>query len=183
MKKEDCFELGIISKTHGLDGEVIVSFDVDDVSAYAELESFFVEIKGQLVPYIIEYFHPHKEKIIAKLEEVNTWEDAQKVLGKNIYLPLSFLPKLKEGQYYFHEIVGYTVEDEKLGKLGVITSYFTETAQPLLGMLYQGKEVLIPVNDDIVRKPNHEQKTLKVSLPEGLLEIYMTEDKLERDDD
>jgi 16S rRNA processing protein RimM len=183
MKKEDCFELGIISKTHGLDGEVIVFFDADDVNAYADLVSFFVEIKGQLVPYMIEYLHPHKEKIIAKLEEIDSLESAQKVLGKHIYLPLSFLPKLKEGQYYFHEIVGYTVEDEKLGKLGVINSYFTETAQPLLGMVYQGKEVLIPVNDDIVRKPNHSQKTLSVNLPEGLLEIYMTEDKHDKDDD
>ncbi|GAB4336065.1 MAG: ribosome maturation factor RimM [Flammeovirgaceae bacterium] len=183
MKKEDCFELGIISKTHGLDGEIIVSFDVDDVGAYADLESFFVEIKGQLVPYMIEYLHPHKEKIIAKLEEIDSLEDAQKVLGKNLYLPLSFLPKLQENQYYYHEIIGYTVEDENLGRLGIIESYFTETSQPLLGMKYQGKEVLIPVNDNIVKKPNHNKKTLSVNLPDGLLDVYMTEEEPEKDDD
>lgn len=184
MKKEDCFQLGIITKTHGLTGEVIVFFDVDDVNHYADLTAFFVEIKGQLVPYMIEYLHPHKERIIAKLEGIDSWEEAQPVLSKPIYLPLTALPKLKKGQYYFHDIIGYTVEDEKLGKLGTITCYFTETAQPLLGMSYQGKEVLIPVNDAIVGTPNEKLKIVPVRLPEGLLEVYLQEDSThEKDED
>ncbi|MCS6834164.1 MAG: 16S rRNA processing protein RimM, partial [Flammeovirgaceae bacterium] len=137
----------------------------------------------QLVPYMIEYLHPHKERIIAKLEGIDSWEEAQVVVNKSIYLPLTALPKLKKGQYYFHDIIGYTVEDEKLGRLGTITCYFTETPQPLLGMSYQGKEVLIPVNDAIVGMPNEKMKVIPVRLPEGLIEVYLDDTHVKDDDE
>jgi 16S rRNA processing protein RimM len=54
-------------------------------------------------------------------------------------------------------------------------------AQDLIAMDYQGKEVLIPINSDIVRTVDRANQKLNVALPDGLLDIYMTDDKPETD--
>jgi 16S rRNA processing protein RimM len=50
MTKEDCFELGKITKTHGVKGEVILWLDVDFPEDYEEMDSVFLEVRGELVP-------------------------------------------------------------------------------------------------------------------------------------
>ncbi len=184
MKKTDCYQLGYVAKTHGLHGEIGVVLDVDDASLYEDLDSVLIEIKNQLVPHFVESITANNDKFIVALEGVDSLDKAKNLVGTTLYLPLSRLPKLKKGQFYFHEIIGYTVEDSQEGRLGIVRDVFSETSQPIIAMDYQGVEVLIPLSDEIVHEPNHETKTLPVSLPEGLLAVYMqTEDDEERDED
>jgi 16S rRNA processing protein RimM len=171
MKKQDCFELGIITKTHGLKGELCVMLDVDDPAEYFDLEAFFVEIKDELVPFFLEDAFFHNKRMVVKLEDIDRLEDAEKLKGKKIYLPLSFLPELEEGDYYYHEIIGFEVVDGQKGKLGQVTRVFTEGPQDLLAFLYQGREVLVPVNDALIPKVDKNAKTVHVALPEGLLDL------------
>jgi len=184
MKKEDCFELGYVTKTHGLDGELTLFFDVDDVSIYEEIETVLIEQKGGLVPYFIEYLHRHKDKFIAKFEEVDSLDAAKALVSSKLFLPLEVLPKLDEekGQFYFHDIIGYTVHDKTLGKLGVVEHVVTATAQPLISMNYRQKEVLIPISDATVLSASHQTKTVNVDIPEGLIDIYLSEQNDTPDD-
>lgn len=174
MNKKDCFELGYITKTHGLDGEVIFFLDVDDTDAYLNLDAVFLEIKGNLVPYFIESISKHKERFIVALEDVDTVEDAEALKGSALYLPLTALPKLEEGQFYYHDIIGFTVVDKQLGDLGTVTDVYTGGSQDVIAMKYKGVEVLIPVSDDIVGDAVFEKKQLLVNLPEGLLDVYLS---------
>ncbi len=185
MKKEQCFELGFITKTHGLNGEVILFFDVDDVSPYTEIETVMVELKGTLVPYFIDHLLPHKDRFICKFEDVDTVDVAKTLVGNPLFLPVSQLPALdhEKGQFYYHEVIGYTIEDVNNGLLGTISFIHASTAQPLISMDYLGKEVLIPVSDETVLLADHTQKRLKVCMPEGLLEVYLTDQEAEKDDD
>lgn len=173
MKQDDCFELGIITKTHALQGEVVIHLDVDDPSNYEGLESVFIEEKGNLVPYLIEYIAlQDKKKALVKFEEIDGFEAAEAILKLKLFLPLTSLPKLENGAFYYHEIIGYQVIDKDLGELGTINSYIN-AAQDLLVMDYKNVEVLIPVSDEIVGKANHEQKTISVDLPGGLIDLYI----------
>jgi 16S rRNA processing protein RimM len=63
--------------------------------------------------------------------------------------------------------------DEAKGKLGVVESILAASAQDIVSMNYQGKEILFPISDAIVLDANHERKELYVRLPNGLLEIYL----------
>ncbi|GAA4827162.1 ribosome maturation factor RimM [Algivirga pacifica] len=174
MKKEDCFELGVISRTHGLNGEVIFNLDVDSPSNYEEMDTVFMEEQGQLVPLFIESISANKNRFIVALEDIETVEEAEKLKGAKLYLPLEVLPELEEGQFYYHDIIDYTIIDQNLGELGhVATIYANTNSQDLLAMKYKGKEVLIPMAEDIVIRANHETKTMEVNLPEGLLDIYL----------
>lgn len=175
MKKEDCYELGFISKTKGLDGELFIQLDVDDPEDYQELESVFVEIKQNLVPYFIEYIDFQDKKVVVRFEDIDSLEDAHTLVGCKLFLPLDNLPPLEDGQFYYHEVINFQIVDQTLGKLGIITNIYETGNQDLIAMLYQGREILIPLVDEFVLKINREEKILEVNLPEGLLDIYLEE--------
>ena len=118
MKKEDCFYLGKVVKTHGLKGEVTLKIDADDPSAYLEMKHFFLEINKVLTPFFVEKITMSGDKFFIAVQDVKTIEAAQHLVGKQAYLPLEMLPKLSGKQFYFHEIVGFTVVDTEKGELG-----------------------------------------------------------------
>ena len=176
MKQSECYEIGYITKTHGLKGEITLELDVDEPESYSELDSALVEVKKQLVPYIIERINIQQKRAIIKFEGINKIEDAQKLVHCKVMLPLENLPEPEEGRFYLHDIIGYTVEDEALGKLGTITQLYEGSYQDILGMEYQGKEVLIPVVDAIVLSADAETKTVQTNLPEGLVDLYLEDE-------
>ncbi|GAB3920839.1 ribosome maturation factor RimM [Larkinella terrae] len=175
MTKDDCFQLGKITKTHGVRGELVFFLDVDMPELYAEMDSVLIEIRGDLVPYFIESISINRNRGIVALESVETIEEAQKLVNCELYLPLDNLDELDEGQFYFHEIVGYLVHDEKLGDLGTVRTVYNVAPQNLISMDYKGKEVLIPVNDELTPSADKARKILHVRLPDGLVDIYLEE--------
>jgi len=174
MTKDTCFQLGKITKTHGLKGEVIVYLDVDYPEEYEDMDSVFLDVKGQLVPYFFENLQMKGKKSIAKFETVDTFEQAQKIVNLDMYLPLDTLPDLDEGQFFYHEVIGYDVWDESSQQsLGPILSIYEAVQQDLISVKVKGKEVLIPISDTIVLRAEAENKKMIVRLPDGLLDVYL----------
>ncbi|AQG79395.1 ribosome maturation factor RimM [Spirosoma montaniterrae] len=179
MTKDDCYQLGHITKTHGVSGELVLYLDVDQPNEYADLETVLLEVKGQLVPYFIESIAIVKgSRAIVAFEDVDTLEQAERLINCAAYLPLDELePITDETRFYFHEIVGYQIVDAEAGALGIVRGVYAMNAQDLIAMDYQGREVLIPINSDIVRTVDRANQKLNVALPDGLLEIYMEDSK------
>lgn len=177
MTKDDCYQVGHITKTHGVSGELVLFLDVDNPDEYADLESVLLEVKGELVPYFIESIAIVKgSRAIVAFEDVDTIEQAERLINCGAFLPLDELePITDETRFYFHEIVGYQVVDASEGELGTVRGVYAMNAQDLIAMDYEGKEVLIPINSDIVRTVDRATKKLNVVLPDGLLAIYMEE--------
>jgi 16S rRNA processing protein RimM len=115
----------------------------------------------------------HNNKFLAKFEEFDQVDQVKPMVGAALFLPLTLLPDLKEDQFYFHELVGYTVVDEELGELGEVKVIYDLETQDLIGMNYQGKEVLIPIKDGILEGVDKAEKKVFCRLPEGLLDIYL----------
>jgi 16S rRNA processing protein RimM len=183
MKIEDCFEFGYVAKLHGYKGEVVLVLDVDDPSAYKSLDSIFIQLKGKLVPYFVEALRLQGDKATVKLEDVDSQEAAQALVGSALFLPLNKLPQLAEDQFYYHDIIGYRLVDASLGPLGEVTDVYELPQQAVLAMNYQGKEVLVPISGEIVTRANHASKELEVNLPEGLLDIYLADSPGTPDDE
>jgi 16S rRNA processing protein RimM len=173
MLLDDCFEIGFILKPHGLKGAVNIHLDVDDPEKYKRMESVIIKIGDNLVPFFISNLQVTGNKGILQLQDINTIEEADNLKSCALLLPLELLPELENDQFYYHEVIGYQIIDHNLGKLGVIEDVYTGGIQDLISMKYKGKEILIPVNDDIVGNADHKQKIVFVQLPVGLLEIYL----------
>ncbi|SFE59382.1 ribosome maturation factor RimM [Thermoflexibacter ruber] len=173
MNREDYYELGYIAKPVGLNGELAVILDVDDVEEYEDLESIFIEVNGDLVPYLVEEVKFKGNKVSLILEDINSIEKAEKLRGKKLYLPVEELPDLDEGSYYLHELIGYQVFDYIKGYIGNVKLIYNLPTQDLLAVEVQGTEVMIPTHEDIMVEVKQEERRINVQLPEGLLEIYL----------
>jgi 16S rRNA processing protein RimM len=174
MQKKDCFYLGKIVKKYSFKGEVLVKLDTDEPELYENIEALFIDLRNNLVPFFIESSQLHKSELLRiKFEEVDTEEDADSILKCDVYLPLQVLPKLEDDQFYFHEIIGYTVEDLNFGTVGIVKSINDSTAQALFEIDRDGIEILIPMNDDFIKKVDKKKKLIIMETPEGLIDLYI----------
>ncbi|WP_062054518.1 ribosome maturation factor RimM [Aquimarina longa] len=174
MKKEECFYLGKIVSKFSFKGEVLIKLDTDEPESYVKMESVFVEYNNNLIPFFIERCSLHKSDLLrVKFEDVDSEEDADDLMKTELYLPLTLLPKLEGDQFYFHEIIGFTVMDIVFGEVGVIKAVNDSTAQALFEIDRNGTEILIPMNDEFINKIDRVSKTIIVSTPEGLIDLYL----------
>ena len=174
MRKEDCFYLGKVAKKFSFKGEVLVYLDTDEPELYEDMESVFVEFNKNLVPFFIENSSLHKNDFLrVQFEDVDSEEEADSILNCDVYLPLSMLPKLEGNKFYFHEVIGFEIEDKRLGVFGKIVSINDTTAQQLFEVLNGEVEMLIPMIDQFLVKIDRENKKVVMDLPEGLVEMYL----------
>ncbi len=174
MRKEDCFYLGKIAKKFSFKGEVLIYLDTDEPELYENMESVFVEFNKNLVPFFIENSSLHKNDFLrVQFEDVDSEAEADTLLGCEIYLPLTMLPKLSGNKFYFHEVIGFEIEDKRLGIFGVIQSINDTTAQPLFEVLNGEVEMLIPMIDHFLVEIDRKNKKVVMDLPEGLIEMYL----------
>ena len=174
MTKEDCFYLGKIVKKYSFKGELLAKLDTDQPDIYENLEAIFIEVNGTLIPFFIEKSQLHKSDLLRlKFDDVTNEADADALLKCDLYLPLDSLPKLEGNRFYFHEIIGYQLNDENFGPVGKIKGVNDSTAQALFEVDRDGTEILIPMNDEFIVKVDRDNKTIIVNTPEGLIDLYI----------
>jgi len=174
MQKEDCFYLGKIVKKYSFKGELLVKLDTDNPSTYTKMESVFIDKNKSLIPFFIERSSLHKSTLLrVKFEDIDSEEDADKLLKSELYLPLEFLPQLTGNKFYYHEIFGFEAEDLSFGLIGIIKGVNDSTNQAILEIDRNGSEILIPLIDDFIKSVDREQKKIILEVPEGLIDIYL----------
>jgi 16S rRNA processing protein RimM len=136
------------------------------------LESVLLDVKGSLVPFFISSVHIKGNKATLSFEDMTTLEEAREIIGLTMFLPLKTLPKLDNGQFYFHEVIGYSVINNG-SAIGQIENFNTGSAQTIIIVKQDSKEILIPMVDDFMGTIDHELKTFNVALPNGLIELYL----------
>jgi len=175
MDKRECFYLGYTSKVTGLKGHIQAVFDVDDAKKYNELDALFIEINQGLVPFFITEIKIQQKGASILLDGIDNSIKAKELIGKSIYLPLTNLPKLKNNEFYHHEIIGYTVIDTKAGEIGTIKEVLEYPQQAIFQIMQGSKEILIPAKKEFIEKIIHDKKIIEVTTPDGLLDIYLSE--------
>lgn len=177
MRKEDCYFVGKITRRHGYSGNVILKLDTDQPEYYNKLESIFIEINGLLVPFFIEKSQWNKMGTLI-LTFKNTQEALiDQILGKDTYLPLSSLPPLSGNQFYYHEVIGFSIIDTQGKNYGQIASINDMAAQPYFVLNLHQNEVIIPIIKDWIVKVNRENQQIQMQLPDGLLNIFLQDSK------
>ena len=174
MNKKDCYFLGKIIKKYSFKGEVIAKLDADESDIYKELKTVFLDLNNNLVPYFITNVKLHKSDLLRlKFEDINNEVEANELIKKDMYLPLKLLPKLEGNCFYFHEVLGFEILDQNYGKIGVLKSINDQSSQAFFEIDNDGKEILIPVNDEFIKYVNRDSKTITVITPPGLIDLYI----------
>lgn len=172
ISKDNCYYLGYLSKTQGYKGGLIAFFDVDDIREYRQLDHILVDLHGALTPFFIETINlKDKNFVHLKIEGVNDEETATELAGKDVYLPLEDLPKLPDDEYYLHELAGMKVIDANAGEIGVVEKVLDYSNNPLLQIMQNEHEILIPLIDNFVKKVDKKARIVHTDVPEELLDI------------
>jgi 16S rRNA processing protein RimM len=174
MNKDEFYYLGRILRTYGNKGHVLAHLDVDDPGDYTELESVYVDLHGERIPFFISSVElKHNRKAVIGFQDFGTLEDTEAFVGLELYLPLAGLPPLKGNRFYYHEVTGFTVIDKNLGNIGVIGDIMELPRQALFRILNGEKEILVPVVDEIILSVDRKRRVLMIEAPEGLIDIYL----------
>jgi 16S rRNA processing protein RimM len=104
---------------------------------------------------------------------VDNENDARILLRQRLFLPAQILPKLTGIQFYDHEVVGFTVLDTSYGEVGIIEDVIDLAINPLLQIKQGTKEVLIPLAANVVQAIDRKKKTMTITAPEGLIQLYL----------
>lgn len=170
MDIQTCYKIGYIAKNHGLKGEVMAVFSEDFDKS---MDTVFLEINHSLVPHFIKQLSGTSAKAVIAFEDVTSIEKASALKGCSIYLPKSVRPKLKRGDFYDDELIGFAVEDTTLGNLGKVSEIIQSGSNKLLSVMHDAnkKEVLIPVHSPFILSIRKSEKKITVELPDGFSEI------------
>ncbi len=167
------FKLGKIVGAHGLKGELVLKHVLGKKTSLKGLQAVFIEEKKKsFLPWFIQSAKSkNAEEVYVKLEEVNVREVALKFIQKDLWIPEVDFKKLaaKSSPANF---LGYNIIHENKN-LGEILEVIEQPHQILCRLEIQNKEVLIPLNDETLKKIDHKKKEVFVELPDGLLEIYL----------
>ncbi|MBQ4548235.1 MAG: 16S rRNA processing protein RimM [Bacteroidales bacterium] len=173
MTKDTCFYVGKIVKTHGLKGEVTLRIDNEQFDEIEELNYFLLDINDKLIPYFVENITFHSNKSFVLFQDLKTLEAANQLVGISAYLPLDLLPEKDGNDFYSHEVVDFLVIDEEKGELGKVQEIIEYPTQSLIQIVINGKEVLIPIHDDIIQDVNRDEKKIYIKAPNGLIDMYL----------
>ncbi|OAT73393.1 ribosome maturation factor RimM [Parageobacillus thermoglucosidasius] len=171
---EKWFNVGKIVNTHGIRGEVRVISRTDfPEERYKKGNTLyiFMEKSEEPIEVIVKSHRVHKSFDLLSFEGYDSINLVEKFKGAMLKVPESQLGELNEGEYYFHEIIGCTVVTEEGETVGTVSEILTPGANDVwVVKRNNGKEVLIPYIEDVVKNVDVEAKMITIRPMEGLLE-------------
>ncbi|MBW1694182.1 MAG: 16S rRNA processing protein RimM [Deltaproteobacteria bacterium] len=173
MEKKGFLPIGKIVGAHGVKGNVKVYSFAESLSLFEQESSILVvSAKGSEKIFKIKWIKPHGRVVLLSLEGIENRDQAETLIGSELFVKRDSLPKLVDGSYYWLDIIGLAVftNDEKyIGRVESIIPtgsndvYVVKDAQK-----DRDNEILIPAIESAVLEIDLEQKRMIVDLPEGL---------------
>ena len=163
-------ETAKIVATHGIRGEVRCQYFCDSAEFLCEFEELFLDKNGEK-PVLITRAYPHKNVVIMKIDGIDTVEDAQKLIGKTLYMDRDDV-ELPEDVYFIQDIIGLVVKDIDSGEVyGKISEVYQNGATDVYSIKKEnGTELMFPYIDEVVKKIDIEAGEMLIKPLEGLFD-------------
>lgn len=180
---EQYFRVGVLTKEHGLKGEIKVFPTTDDVTRFQNMKRVFIDmasgkgsIKGKgFVEVEVESVKFFKNMVILKFKEMNRIEEVAKFKGMDLLIAREDATPLEEGQYYVPDIIGCKIVTEEGEEYGEVTDVLDTGANKVLVVEANEehkhlKEFCLPYIPDCVKEINVAERWIKVFMMRGLLD-------------
>ncbi len=162
---------GQISKTSGFEGAVLVRLEKKFIENIPEMESVFVETDGRPVPFFIEFTeYTGSDTIRLKFEGYDSAARVEEFKGCKVFLTVG--SKEIEEEPALNFLKGFSVLNQENIKIGIVKDIISNPGQMLLSIESgEGREILIPLHEDFIKRIDKRKRVLHLEIPEGLLEI------------
>ena len=174
---EDFFQVGIITATHGLRGEVKVYPTTDDAKRFKRLKEVILALsedgqlsKGKSLVLEIESVKFFKQFVILKFKGLDRIEDVEKYRKYSLFVTRSNAVRLRKDEYFVADLIGLTVLDEDGTEIGILKDVLETGANDVYVItLKEGKELLLPAIKQCILAVDVEAGCIKVHILDGLL--------------
>jgi 16S rRNA processing protein RimM len=167
------FKIGKFVSVFGLKGELILKHSLGKKTAFKGLQALFIEEgRDRFLPWFLAGARAKsEEEIYIQLQDIDSREKAARLAQKEVWLAEADFKKFS-GKAAPISLLGYMLVEQNK-ELGSILEVIEQPHQVLCRIEVEGKEALIPLNEDTIRSVDRKKKQVHVDLPEGLLEIYL----------
>ena len=167
------FKIGKLVSTFGLKGELVLKHNLGKKTALKGLKAIFTENrKDSFFPWFVQSTKIKNEtEIYLTIEGISSKEEAAKIVQKEVWLPQTDFKKFAHVSAPA-SLLGYEVIYNNRS-LGSVLEVIEQPHQLLCRLEISSKEVFIPLNENTLLKTDHKNRQLFVTLPDGLLEVYL----------
>ena len=164
--------VGRISRPHGIVGEVKVQTAPEFADALRDVKRVLLRFPGsdEYTPYKVRGYRPHQGSVLLKFIKVVTRNDSEALRGAEVYIDVKELPKLPDGEYYTHDLIGMAVrndaDDAPIGQIEDVLA--TGSNDVYVVRKTDGTELLLPVIESVVRQINPVDRVIRVTVMDGL---------------
>ena len=165
---KDYLQVGAVTSTHGLRGEVKVFPTTDDPGRYDDLKQVWVNQGGEMRPLTVERVKYFKQFVIVKFQGLDTIEAAEPYVKKELYVARANAVSLGDNEYFIADLIGMEVQDEEGNILGHISEVLSTGANDVYVVAGGSREILIPAISQCILAVDVAGGSMKVHLLEGL---------------
>lgn len=167
---EQLLQVGVISSTHGVRGEVKVFPTTDDVKRFKKLKKVILDTGKEQLPLEIEGVKFFKQFVILKFRGIDNINDIEKYKGRDLWIPREEAQELDEDEYYIADLLGMKVLLEDGSEFGTLKNVMETVANDvyIVDSVEHG-EVLLPAIKECILDVDIETNTMTVHLMKGLL--------------
>lgn len=167
---EDRLQVGIISSTHGVKGEVKVFPTTDDNSRFKKLRAVLLDTGVEFLSLEVESVKFFKQFVILKFKGIDDINDIEKYRGKGLFVTRENAVKCKKDEYFIADLIGIKVRDEEGNELGILQDVIETGANDVYQIkMTDGRELLLPAIRQCVLEVDIAAGFMKVHVLEGLL--------------
>ena len=166
---ENLLQVGVITTTHGIRGEVKVFPTTDDPRRFEELPSILLDTGKELCELEIQRVKYFKQFVILKFRDVDDINEIEPYKGKSLYVTRDMAVPLEENEYYIADLIGMDVFLDDGSLFGRIKDVLETGANDVYIVQTQEKEVLIPAIKDCILQVDVESNKMVIHLMKGLV--------------
>lgn len=167
---EDLLQIGVITSTHGLKGEVKVFPTTDDKNRFRQLKDCFIEYKNEMVPVKAKGCKFFKNMVILQFEGIDNINDIEKYRQCGIYVDRQHAVSLEEDEYFVTDLIGMQVVSDDGKELGTLKEVMPTGANDVYVVADEnGGELLLPAIKDCILSVDMEHKMIRIHLMKGLV--------------
>ena len=168
---EDLLQVGVITSTHGIRGEVKVFPTTDDPNRFRKLKQVILDTGKEQLEMEIASVKFFKNQVIVKFKGIDDINDVEKYRKAGIYVTRENAVPLGENEYFIADLIGLRVISDEEEELGVIDDVLQTGANDVyIVKKEQTPDLLIPAIKDCIMNVNIEEGTMIVHLLPGLRE-------------
>ncbi len=167
---EQLLQVGVISSTHGVRGEVKVFPTTDEVKRFKKLKEVVLDTGREHRTLEIEGVKFFKQFVILKFKGIDNINDIEKYKGKSLLVTREHAVRLRKDEYFIADMIGLTVfteDGEEFGKLKDVLETGANDVY-IIDSLQHG-EVLVPAIKQCILDVDIEKGKMTIHLMEGLV--------------